>query len=220
MSITKEFIEAVENGKLLRVRIMLKDILLIDPTATKFGEMESFAGSKLDNLYDEHDDEMLIHDVAGWDQDYLNEQMVAVVNNFSKERIELLKNMVRHIYRDKIQKIRFEESSSKSQKKTPITQKHIGTSGAVSGAALIAAGICTSQPILTIGGVAATTIGVALIVTDREKSAITQKYVGTNIAVSGATLVAAGLCTSNTILTVGGVATTAAGFALIATDKR
>lgn len=98
MAITKEFVEAVENGKLLRVRIMLKDTLLVDPTATKFEEMESYVNSKIGNLYDEHDEEKLNYEVTCWNEDYLNEQMVNVVNNFSKERIELLKGMVRHIY--------------------------------------------------------------------------------------------------------------------------
>lgn len=168
MAITKEFIEAVESGKLLRVRIMLKDILLVDPTATKFEEMESYANSKMGDLYDEHNDEKLNYDVTCWDEGYLNEQMVNVVNNFSKERIELLKGMVRHIYRDKVQKIRFEESASRHQEKTAITQKHIGTGVAVAGAAVAVLGICTSHTILTIGGAAAAAVGVALIVTDKE----------------------------------------------------
>lgn len=167
MAITKEFVEAVENGKLLRVRIMLKDILLVDPTATKFEEMESYANSKTGNLYDEHDEEKLNYDVTCWDEDYLNEQMVNVVNNFSKERIELLKGMVRHIYRDKVQKIRAEESSSHNQEKHAVTQIHIGAGVAVAGAALAVAGICTSHTILTIGGVAAAAVGVALLVTDK-----------------------------------------------------
>ena len=167
MAITKEFIEAVESGKTLRVRIMLKDILLVDPTAAKFDEMEAYASSVLGNIYDEHDGETLNYDVTGWNEDYLNEQMVAVVNNFSKERIELLKGMVRYIYRDKVQKIRYEESSSQNHEKRVISQKHVGTGVAVAGAALAVAGICTSHTILTIGGVAAAAVGVALIVTDK-----------------------------------------------------
>lgn len=166
MAITKEFVEAVENGKLLRVRIMLKDILLVDPTATKFEEMESYTNSKIGNLYDEHDEEKLNYDVTCWDEDYLNEQMVNVVNNFSKERIELLKGMVRHIYRDKGQKILAEASSSYKQKRHAVTQTHIVAGIAVASAALAVAGICTSHTILTIGGVAAA-VSVALIVTDK-----------------------------------------------------
>ena len=83
MAITQEFIGAVESRKTLRVRIMLKDILLVDPTATKYDEMEAYASSVLGNLYDEYDGESLNYDVTGWNEDYLNEQMVAVVNNFS-----------------------------------------------------------------------------------------------------------------------------------------
>ena len=167
MAITKEFIEAVESGKTLRVRIMLKDILLVDPTAAKFDEMEAYASSALGNIYDEHDGETLNYDVTGWNEDYLNEQMVEVVNNFSKERVDLLKGMVRHIYRDKVQKIRSEESEAHTQEKRAVSQKHIGVGVTVAGAALAVAGICTSHTILTIGGVAAAAVGVALIVTDK-----------------------------------------------------
>ena len=167
MAITQEFIEAVENGKTLRIRIMLKDILLVDPTAAKFDEMEEYASSVLGNLYDEHDGESLNYDITGWSEDYLNEQMVAIVNNFSKERIELLKDMVRHIYRDKAQKIRSEQTSAYTQEKRAIKQKHVGTGVTVAGAALAVAGICTSQTILTIGGVAVAAVGVVLIATDK-----------------------------------------------------
>lgn len=167
MAIAKEFIEAVENGKILRVRIMLKDILLVDPTASKFDEMEAYASSALGNIYDEHDGETLNYDVTGWNEDYLNEQMVEVVNNFSKERINLLKSMVRHIYRDKAQRICSEEASAYTQERRAVSQKHIGVGVTVAGAALAVAGICTSHTILTIVGIAAATSGVALIVTDK-----------------------------------------------------
>ncbi len=167
MAITKEFIEAVESDKTLRVRIMLKDILLVDPTAAKFDEMEAYAISVLGNIYDEHDGEILNYDVTGWDEDYLNEQMVEVVNNFSRERVELLKDMVRHICRDKVQKICSDEVSAHTQEKRAVNQKHIGAGITVVGTALAVAGICTSHTILTIGGVAAAAVGVALIVTDK-----------------------------------------------------
>ena len=39
MAITSEFMEAVNNGNRTRVRIMLKDIMLVDPTMAKFDEM-------------------------------------------------------------------------------------------------------------------------------------------------------------------------------------
>lgn len=167
MAITKEFSDAVESKNLLRVHIMLKDILLVDPTAMKFEEMEFLAHSKLSNLYDVHNGETLNYDMSAWNKDYLNEQMVAVVNNFSKERVELLKSMVRHIYSDKAQKTYYEESSSANGEKHVITQKHVGTGVSAAGAALTVIGVCTSHTILAIGGLAAAAVGVALIVTDK-----------------------------------------------------
>ena len=56
MAITSEFMEAVNNGNRTRVRIMLKDIMLVDPTMEKFDEMLKYASSKMNDLYDEHDD--------------------------------------------------------------------------------------------------------------------------------------------------------------------
>ena len=38
-----------------------------------------------------HDGETLDYDTSSWTKDYLNQQMVAVVNNFSRERVDLLK---------------------------------------------------------------------------------------------------------------------------------
>ena len=95
MAITNEFMEAVQSGKMMRVRIMLKDSLLVDPTAAQFDEMERCATEKMGNIYTDHDGEVLNFDVSSWNEDYLNQQMVTVVNCFSKERIDLLKSMVR-----------------------------------------------------------------------------------------------------------------------------
>lgn len=89
MALTEEFIEAVGNGKKTRVRIMLKDIMLVDPSLKTFNEMLTYAEKNLSDLYDEHDGEELISDSTEWDEDYMNQQMVAVVTNFSKERIAL-----------------------------------------------------------------------------------------------------------------------------------
>ena len=71
MAITSEFMEAVNNGNRTRVRIMLKDIMLVDPTMEKFDEMLKYASSKMNDLYDEHDDETLKYDRTEWNEAYL-----------------------------------------------------------------------------------------------------------------------------------------------------
>ena len=47
MAITNEFKEVVQSGKVLRIRIMLKDSLLIDPTSKLFDEMLQYACRKV-----------------------------------------------------------------------------------------------------------------------------------------------------------------------------
>lgn len=165
MAITNEFMEAVQSEKMMRVRIMLKDSLLVDPTATQFDEMERYANEKLGNIYTEHDGEKLNFDVDAWNEEYLNQQMVTVVNCFSKERIDLLKGIVRYLYKAKANKIRSELNDTHNQ--SHITRKQVGTGVTVAGAALTVAGICTSHTALTIGGVVVAVAGIALIISDK-----------------------------------------------------
>lgn len=165
MALTNEFIEAVQSGKIMRVRIMLKDSLLVDPTASQFDEMIQYAIENMGNIYIEHDGEKLEFDVNVWNEEYLNQQMVTIVNNFSKERIDLLKSMVRYLFKDKANKIRNERSNPRTQ--SGITHKQVGAGLTVTGAGLAVAGICTAHTALTIGGVAIAAAGIVIIVADK-----------------------------------------------------
>ncbi len=168
MAVTKEFMEAVQSGKQMRVRIMLKDSLLVDPTAVQFDEMERYASAQMGDLYTAHDGESLHYDVSAWTKDYLDRQMVAVVGNFSRERVDLLKSMVRYLYKEKAHKIRSERDEAR--KGPGLTRKQAGMGVTAAGAAMAVAGICTSQMALTVGGAVVAAAGVALIVSDKEDS--------------------------------------------------
>ena len=95
MALTREFIEAVTQGNLLRVRIMLKDSLLVDTSFGQFNEMSRYAESRLKNLWisDEEDDEEFSQST-----EELNNILVGLVNNFSKRRVTHLKGLIRKIY--------------------------------------------------------------------------------------------------------------------------
>lgn len=164
MAITNEFKETVDTGKKTRVRIMLKDIMLVDPSMNQFDEMLAYAKTKIADLYDEHNEEILKYDRSEWNESYLNSQMVAVVSNFSKERVELLRNMVKYIYRDKAER---SSSSSQCQSSTTITRKQIGIGVTAAGAVATVAGICVHQGVLIAGGVVVAAVGVGMIVTDK-----------------------------------------------------
>ena len=96
MSLTNAFYEAVKSGNVRRVRIMMQDSLLVDPSFTEFNSMEKEAAS-MAGLYDEHDGKELIEDCSLWNDDYMDKVMVNVLSNFSHERLDHLKEVVRYL---------------------------------------------------------------------------------------------------------------------------
>ena len=97
MAVSKELIEAVESNDILGVRLILKNSLILDPSGNSFSEMLEYTSSKISDLFVTHDGE-LFKDKNEWNKDYYNEQTVKVVNNFSVERVELLKNMAKMLF--------------------------------------------------------------------------------------------------------------------------
>ena len=166
MAITNEFKEAVLNNKLTRVRIMLKDMMLVDPSLTTFNEMIKYAESNMSNLYDIHDGEAF-KDISEWDKDYIDQQMVSMITNFSKERVELVKKIVRYIYKDEIN-TRIKESSKFTTQRQNTQRKELTglqiAGGAFVGAGAVIGGTVTANiPIAAAGGVAIVG-GAALII--------------------------------------------------------
>lgn len=77
MALTNAFYEAVKSGNVRRVRIMMQDSLLVDPTFTEFNAMEKAAAS-MAGLYDEHDGKEFVEDRTLWNDDYMDKVMVKV----------------------------------------------------------------------------------------------------------------------------------------------
>lgn len=96
MGITDNFRNAVNENNIVRVRIMMKDSLLTDTSFKEFQEMQNIAKDVV-GLYDVHDGKIFEQDKIKWNDDYLSQQMVQVLNNFSKERIEHLKQVVKYL---------------------------------------------------------------------------------------------------------------------------
>ena len=96
MSLTNAFHEAVNTGNVRRVRIMMKNSLLVDLTFTEFSEMER-AAANMEGLYDLHDGRELNPDKSTWDNAYMDKLMVQVVSNFSRERLAHIKEVVRYL---------------------------------------------------------------------------------------------------------------------------
>lgn len=95
MALTQEFISAVSQGNLLRVKIMLKDSLLVDTSFEQFNEMIAYTRSRsLDIWISDNDDD----EVFSNSPDDLNAILAGLVNNFSHRRVNHLKGMITLIY--------------------------------------------------------------------------------------------------------------------------
>ena len=99
MAVTDNFKQAVINKEIRRVRIMMKDSLLVDPSFTDLSVMKKIAKDVI-GLYDEHDGAELDYDKSNWTNEYMDKLMVQVVGNFSHERIDHLKQVVRYLIPD------------------------------------------------------------------------------------------------------------------------
>lgn len=74
----------------------MKNSFLTDPTGAEFAEMERAAAS-MPGLYDQHDGQEFITDKSKWTNEYMDQVMVKLISNFSKERISHVKELVHHL---------------------------------------------------------------------------------------------------------------------------
>ena len=88
--------EVIRSGDKKAIRIMLKNSLYTDPTFREFEELDRMASS-VPGLYVPYDNGPLSENTSEWTEDYMNRLMVALVDNFSKERVAHLKKVIRHI---------------------------------------------------------------------------------------------------------------------------
>lgn len=101
MAVTEYFKKAVLARELRKLRIMMKNSLLVDPTFREFEDMGKAVRSAeglYENLYEDHDGGELNDDKSTWTKEYMDTLTVEVVSNFSHERIDLLKRVVTYLY--------------------------------------------------------------------------------------------------------------------------
>ncbi len=97
MKLSKQFTDALESGNILQIKLMLKNSLILDSSGKMFDEMLNETIKKQPGFLEDHDGEVFKAEDA-WNESYFNEQMVKVVGNFSKERIQLLRQMTKKLF--------------------------------------------------------------------------------------------------------------------------
>lgn len=159
MALTNEFLDAVKDGKKTRVRIMIKDIMLVDTSLSAYDEMITYAEEHMTDLYDLHDGEELKTLPNDWTEDYMNQQMASVVTNFSRERVRLLKCIVKYRYADKIKgTIQTKHVTVESNCNTNSSKTNNGPTGMqIAGGVIVAVGV-----VALVGGIASSNVPVTI----------------------------------------------------------
>lgn len=166
MALSADFMKAVDSHDILMARIMLKDSMLVDLTLNQFKERLAYAESKMSDLYDEHDGEPFSNNIAEWNKDMLDEQMVKVVTNFSKERVAFLQKLVRTVYAQKAERADRVEFVA-THKSSSVGPKEIGVGVAACGVVAAVVGIAASQPVIVAAGVVGMVAGGVVIIANK-----------------------------------------------------
>ena len=178
----KTFIEAVENHKLSRVRISLSNELLLDPRGKTFGEMLSFAMSRLPDLFEENEEaNYSVPPQNEWSQDFIYIVKNDLDSNFSKEKLAFYETVAKHVGKDKAEEINtFEEQEKEKRLKDDeqdvtdnesssgwterIDKPHAIVTSC--GATLMVVGIIAGKSMITIAGGTALVVGGILLLND------------------------------------------------------
>lgn len=173
MVILPEFQKALDEKDILQIRIILKNFLGENVSFSEFDELIKLAENTFPNFYDVHDGEILKHDSSKWDKEYINRQKVKLVDNFSRERLELLKKICTHLYGAKETKPEPKPGPEPGPGSAPTgtreKNRKFGKQLVFGGATFIGAGILTEVTLITVIGAAAVVGGGIIIVNNRER---------------------------------------------------
>lgn len=101
--INDKFKEWVDKKDVRAIRISLKNFIAADPTFNEFDKYINYAKEKGINVFEAHDNKKPINNNKDeWNKDYFNIQSIRLVSNFSRERINHLREVVKVVYKDRL----------------------------------------------------------------------------------------------------------------------
>lgn len=98
MTVSKEFIQAINERNVLRIRLMLKNSLLLDTSFHSFWEMARMAKSNGIEVWMEDSGQPLKRKPKPWTVDDMNYEITAVVNDFTEEHMRYLMDIIGEVY--------------------------------------------------------------------------------------------------------------------------
>lgn len=123
--VSDEFKSDVRKGNILKIRIMLKDSLLIDKSFSLFSELSDYAVKNGIEFFMKSKEPIKIADKP-WTVDLMNYELTVLVNDFTKERLDYVKQIIRELYKGERQAKDFSSRPSNSNGER-ISQKNQGT---------------------------------------------------------------------------------------------
>lgn len=170
----QEFINAVVEKNLAKVRISLTNELLLDPRGTTFSEMLSYAMNEMPELFDENKEAAYtVPSQEEWDEDFLFTVKNDLDSNFSREKLAFYETVIKTVGKSKGEEIDREERKSREQrqytnphnKERKINKTYATVSAG--GATLAIVGLVAGKTLLTVVGGAVLVVGGVLLLNDK-----------------------------------------------------
>lgn len=121
MALTSEFECSVRDKNLLRIRIMLKDSLLVDKSFRQFSEMCRYAETHGAFFWMEKTEELVRVSRDAWNMDLMNLELTRLVNDFTKERLLYCQSIIQKVYEVSMEPVQ----SYNFKKMTPQSDSHL-----------------------------------------------------------------------------------------------
>ena len=113
MVVSNEFKEVVQEKDILKVRIMLKDSLLIDRSFTTFEELVNYAQKLGLDVWVDSSDDSIEKVKRPWTVDLMNDELTLLISDFTKERVDYIKQIIKEIYPEEKKVVNHGKISSK-----------------------------------------------------------------------------------------------------------
>ena len=175
----KKFINAISDGDLVDVRLLLSNELMLDPRGDSFHEMLSYAESRLEGLFVPDNGRRSEKDSAQWDKDFLYQIKNELDDNFSREKLSYYEQVAKQVLKDKAQQLDEEEAKQQQPENREDEhfnenwfeehKKEVYTGVTVGGAALTTIGLCVSKAALTTLGVVGLAVGGYMLYKETKK---------------------------------------------------
>ena len=101
-TMTPKIDELIKEKDVVALRIALKNRITLDPSFKEYDALIKYIKQHGIEVYEKHNGKAFEEDSSKWDKDYMNTELVRLVTNFSVERVNQLRKVVKVVYKDRL----------------------------------------------------------------------------------------------------------------------